>query len=323
MGVTVCHRDWQVVAGDDEVTLLPRTRISFDVGGCRGVTGYRELGTDFAHTWFDAHGRRPFDVEAGNGETELICMLPQAGEFELESPDSDLKVSLRAGRPVLMLAPTSRGVFSSPGAQRMVNTACHFSTSALARYFDAPFAWQRLCQRAAAGHGVDSRSCELAGINRLDGIARELLIHPYSGRAAELFLESRMLEVAGIIVDALDTRKVAPRRYPWQRREVDRLDEARERLQAALADPPGLDELAAHVGLGRNRLVAGFRERFGSTPFEWLRQERLEHARRALEEDRRPISEIAADCGYAHLSSFSKAFENRFGCPPRNWRRCR
>lgn len=321
MGVTVHHRDWQVVAGDDEATLLPRARIAFDVGGCRGVTGYTPFGAGFVHTWFDGRGKRPFDVEAGSGETELICMLPQAGGFELDSPDSNLRISLRSGCPVLMLVPASRGRFRNPADQRIVNTSCHFSLSALAEHFDAPFAWRRRCQRAAAGCAFDSCSLELAGVHRLNSIGRELLIHPYGGRAAELFLESRMLEVAGIIVDALDTRKAHRRPYPWQRREVDRLDEARERLQLALSDPPGLDELAGQVGLGRNRLVAGFRERFGASPFEWLRRERLECARQALEQDSRPVSEIAADCGYAHLSSFSTAFEARYGCRPREWRR--
>ncbi|TVR35736.1 MAG: AraC family transcriptional regulator [Spirochaetaceae bacterium] len=44
------------------------------------------------------------------------------------------------------------------------------------------------------------------------------------------------------------------------------------------ANPPTITELSAAVGLNRTRLKAGFRDRFGTTIFGFIRAQRMQRA---------------------------------------------
>jgi AraC-like DNA-binding protein len=94
---------------------------------------------------------------------------------------------------------------------------------------------------------------------------------------------------------------------------------ARERLLADMRNPPTLGDLAAEFGLTEKRLNVGFRALFGATVFETLRNERLDHARIALRDERVSLKEIAFRVGYNHVSNFTNAFTARYGEPPRRY----
>ena len=66
-----------------------------------------------------------------------------------------------------------------------------------------------------------------------------------------------------------------------------------------IGKPPSLPELAAAVGVNRTRLTALFRMLFEDTVFGILRRERLECARRLLNEKGKNITEIAYLCGFS------------------------
>ena len=59
----------------------------------------------------------------------------------------------------------------------------------------------------------------------------------------------------------------------------------------------------------------------GESVHQYVRRTRLEQAANQLMFDRkRPILEIAEQCGFASLSSFGKAFKDTFGVTPGRWR---
>jgi AraC-like DNA-binding protein len=58
---------------------------------------------------------------------------------------------------------------------------------------------------------------------------------------------------------------------------------------------------------------------FGATVFEVLRNERLEHARQALEEGTVSLKEVSFRVGYNHVSNFVHAFRARYDAPPRQY----
>src|SRR5262249_41732729 len=103
------------------------------------------------------------------------------------------------------------------------------------------------------------------------------------------------------------------------KRERSAVWEARERLVADMRRPPTLYELAAAVGLSEKRLNSGFRIQFGTTVFGTLRDERLEHARIALESGAVSLKQVAFRVGYDHVSNFINAFTARYGMPPRQY----
>ncbi|PMR75326.1 helix-turn-helix transcriptional regulator [Billgrantia endophytica] len=75
-------------------------------------------------------------------------------------------------------------------------------------------------------------------------------------------------------------------------------------------------DLAEQACLSEAHFRSRFRDQTGLSPWQYVRRRRLEAARRLLEESRLPLSEIAANTGFAHQSALSHAFRNTFGCPP-------
>ena len=86
-----------------------------------------------------------------------------------------------------------------------------------------------------------------------------------------------------------------------------------------IGKPPSLPELAAAVGVNRTRLTALFRMLFEDTVFGILRRERLECARRLLNEKGKNITEIAYLCGFSSPSHLTKAFSAQFGISPKQY----
>lgn len=90
-----------------------------------------------------------------------------------------------------------------------------------------------------------------------------------------------------------------------------------EHLDAAL----GLDDIAAHLDVGRHHLCRLFRQWFDRSPMAYVREVRLDQAQRLLAVGDTPVSEIAQRTGFADQSHLTRCFKDRFGLPPARWRR--
>ncbi|HVY20555.1 MAG TPA: helix-turn-helix transcriptional regulator [Bauldia sp.] len=145
-------------------------------------------------------------------------------------------------------------------------------------------------------------SANLSGALRsayLEGVILQLLA--VQAAAAD----AAMAEAGGRAIDATIARKAKL---------------AREQLLADIRNPPTLSDLAATAGMSEKALNAAFRDVFGVTVFEMLRNERLEHARVVIERENLPLKLVAARVGYRHASNFITAFAARFGETPRRYR---
>lgn len=93
-------------------------------------------------------------------------------------------------------------------------------------------------------------------------------------------------------------------------------------IQQQLSDPHlSVNRIAQMAGISRTKLYAIFEPVGGVNAY--VREKRLRSALGALLDSRkqyRPIYEIAAECGFANESAFSRAFRQRFGCSPREAR---
>ncbi|HYD68263.1 AraC family transcriptional regulator [Azospirillum sp.] len=157
---------------------------------------------------------------------------------------------------------------------------------------------------------------------RLRRLAEDLFAPGLNGPLRILFMEGVALQLLALQAAALaEPRAARPDALSAHERAM--IAEARERLLADMRNPPGLGALAAAVGMTERRLNAGFREVFGTTAFELLRNERLEHARRAITTEDVVLKEIAYRVGYNHVSNFINAFTAHFGVPPRGYPKAR
>ena len=99
------------------------------------------------------------------------------------------------------------------------------------------------------------------------------------------------------------------------------LRKARRHLIERMGEPRDLHELARLVGTNARRLNEAFRACAGVTAFEFLREERMQAARRLLADTALEVQSIAFDLGFTSGANFATAFRERFGAAPTAFRR--
>jgi len=98
------------------------------------------------------------------------------------------------------------------------------------------------------------------------------------------------------------------------------LHDAARYLLTDVANPPTIEQLAAHSGLSARRLNLQFKEVFGCTVFALLCQRRLQLAKEILTETPDiALHDLANRIGYSHSTNFIAAFKREFGIPPRQY----
>lgn len=135
------------------------------------------------------------------------------------------------------------------------------------------------------------------------------------GRAPSLFVTS----YAGLVGAAMTDS--------WLEDEPpadDPGDEQVASVVAALVERPGepwtLDRMARLVHLSRSALTDRFRRVTGRSPMRVLRDVRMGEARRRLEADGQPVTQVAFAVGYGSVAAFSRAFSSSHGVAPHRWR---
>src|SRR5258708_32555350 len=74
-------------------------------------------------------------------------------------------------------------------------------------------------------------------------------------------------------------------------------------------------------GLSEPDFDRRFRQVTGSSPIDWLRRERINHARRRLLQSNDPIKQVAEQVGYNDAFFFSRDFKRYTGLAPSEYRR--
>jgi AraC family transcriptional regulator len=102
---------------------------------------------------------------------------------------------------------------------------------------------------------------------------------------------------------------------PWQVKRVTTY------MLEHLSESLTLDELAGVIHLSRFHFCTAFRLATGKTPHEWLVIQRIDMARKLLEDRVLNITEVGLAVGYGTPSAFTAAFRKIVGCTPTDFRR--
>lgn len=98
----------------------------------------------------------------------------------------------------------------------------------------------------------------------------------------------------------------------------ERLLAAERWVSTRLCAPLALEDLARAAGVSARTFYMECMRQTGVGPMTWLRDLRLDAARRKLLERKdRNVTEVAGDCGFGHLGRFSAYYQRRFGELPR------
>jgi AraC family transcriptional regulator len=93
-----------------------------------------------------------------------------------------------------------------------------------------------------------------------------------------------------------------------------------EFIDAHLAEPLSLGQLAGLCALSEYHFARMFRESFGLPPHQYLLARRLAHARHLLRSTRMAFGAIALECGFASASHFNNRFRQVVGATPGEYR---
>jgi AraC family transcriptional regulator len=130
---------------------------------------------------------------------------------------------------------------------------------------------------------------------------------------APLAIEGLLLELVAAASRVRDTGTESGRPR-W-------LEEARDRIHAELPFRPSLSGLAQSVGVHPVTLARAFRQAFGCTVGEYVRQLRIERAAHQLAGTELSLAEIALAAGFSDQSHFSNLFRHHTGLSPSKFRR--
>ena len=155
---------------------------------------------------------------------------------------------------------------------------------------------------------------------KIQSVVDEVLLSPYQAKLQEVFLLAKSLELLVLCIDNYSTLLARQHKHIKTTADKEKLIAARDYINARVATPPNLTEVARAVGMNEFKLKHGFKELFQSTVFGYLTERRLNLARQYLLDTQKTAAQIATDLGYSSPQHFNQQFRNRFGVTPNSIR---
>jgi AraC family transcriptional regulator, transcriptional activator of the genes for pyochelin and ferripyochelin receptors len=134
----------------------------------------------------------------------------------------------------------------------------------------------------------------------------------YEGKTKMMFFRSQITALLSHFfgqLASLNSKKI-------KTTEREKLNQAKDILLNNLDNPPSLNEISREIGLNTFKLKKNFKQFFGVPVFKYLQNERLTLAHKMIRNQESTVQEAAWHVGYDSLSSFSNAFEKKFGYRP-------
>ena len=120
---------------------------------------------------------------------------------------------------------------------------------------------------------------------------------------------------------ALGAFGVPARRWRTRVDLFDQIKDAREYLDSEPVYRLEIAQAAKRAGLSEFPFIRLFHEVVGQPPSEYISERRLHHAAELLRTSKKPVLEVAIECGYLNGSAFGRAFKRRFGSSPLAYRK--
>ncbi|MEU5563724.1 GlxA family transcriptional regulator [Micromonospora musae] len=102
--------------------------------------------------------------------------------------------------------------------------------------------------------------------------------------------------------------------------EAPTLEPVLEWLMGHLERPVTVDELAARAGMAPRTFARRFRAETGTTPHDWVTNQRVLLARRLLEETGLSVEAVADRAGFGDAATLRHHFTRRVGAAPQSYR---
>lgn len=102
--------------------------------------------------------------------------------------------------------------------------------------------------------------------------------------------------------------------------ESRRVRTVKDYISEHYAENLSLEQLSSMIGMSPSSFSRFFKQRTNKTLTDYISDIRLGVAARALVDSTRNISEICYECGFNNMSNFNRAFKNKRGMTPKEFR---
>ena len=261
--------------------------------------------------------------------------LPSVVDAQTQTPDDRHVIGINLRHTQLSFSVDGRSLFAGrmiPGMMHVVapGRRCAVRFQAPADVLHLQISQQMLseCFEAASGRAhasqivIDDPEVSLdPGVERL---AHALLSNESTGCPfGRLYAES----VSLAIVTRVLGRHASPSVNKTARKPASlakwRLDRAIDYIEANLAEPIALADVASTAGLTRMHFAAQFRAATGYRPHEYLLRRRIETAQDLLSRPDFSLVDAALSVGFQSQAHFSTVFKRLVGQTPSRWRQMR
>lgn len=133
--------------------------------------------------------------------------------------------------------------------------------------------------------------------------------------------EPQLLMAAAALRRSL-TELVGLRRVPGHApTAVEAVEATAEWMRAHLGSRVTLAAMAARAGMSTSRYAEVFRQRFGFSPMDWFKRQRVRQACHLLDATREKVEVVGLEVGFKDPYYFSRSFRKVMGYSPRAYRR--
>lgn len=142
------------------------------------------------------------------------------------------------------------------------------------------------------------------------------------GKAKRLYLESKVMELLSLATRfSEEGKKNGHIPVTLDKNDIRSLNKTVIFMKNDLAAYPSGIQLAKIAGMSPARYQLAFRKHYGTTPYEYLKEMRLNYALFLLKNSEYDIRSISEKVGYRHSGHFARLFKNIYGLTPKEYRK--
>lgn len=155
----------------------------------------------------------------------------------------------------------------------------------------------------------------------VQNLINQILCCPFSGISRKFFLEAKVMEILSNIFQENSMRYSKKTKKGIKPEDIKKIQKTAAIIKLSADNFKNLESIAKSVGMCRSRLHEYFSLVYGVTPFEYLREFRVETAKSFLLNDKMSIREISSYLGFANTSHFDGIFKKMVGILPGDYKK--
>jgi len=151
---------------------------------------------------------------------------------------------------------------------------------------------------------------------QMHSIIQEIINCSWGNEYRQLFLDSKVLELLLLQMHQISTFSISTVYRKTSKTIIDKMHDVRDIILEQLNNPLNLSDLAREVNTNKGTLKKEFKNVFGTTVFGYIRDLKMEEAKKMLLCQQLSINEVSDNIGYKNPQHFSTAFKRKFGVSP-------